>query len=240
MKTTVKMTIGEIVAQDYRTAAIFSKHGIDFCCKGHRTIEEVCEKKTLDSNRLLEVLDEVLAHQTSSSIDYKTWPLDLLTDYVEKTHHRYIEEKTPVLLQFLNKLSRVHGQNHPELLEVEQLFKESAQELAVHLKKEELILFPFVRKMVGAQIGNEKIQAAHFGSVENPVAMMMEDHDHEGERFRKIAGITNNYTPPSDACNTYKITYAMLEEFERDLHKHIHLENNILFPQSIELEKRMA
>lgn len=240
MKTTVKMTIGEVVAQDYRTAAVFSKYGIDFCCKGHRSIEEVCEQKSLDSDGLLVTLDEVLAHQTSQSIDYKTWPLDLLTDYVEKTHHRYIEEKTPVLLQFLNKLSRVHGKNHPELLEVEQLFKESAQELAVHLKKEELILFPFVRKMVGAKIGNEKIQAPHFGSVENPVAMMMEDHDHEGERFRKIAGITNNYTPPSDACNTYKITYAMLEEFERDLHKHIHLENNILFPKSIELEKRIA
>lgn len=238
MKTSIKMTIGEIVAQDYRTAAVFSKYGIDFCCKGHRTIEEVCQKKSIATDQLLDVLDEVLANKESQSIDYKTWPLDLLADYVEKTHHRYIEEKTPVLLQFLNKLCRVHGENHSELFEVNELFTQSAQELAMHLKKEEMILFPFIRKMVAAKISETVVEAPHFGTVENPVAMMMEEHDNEGERFRKIAEITNNYTPPADACNTYKITYAMLEEFENDLHKHIHLENNILFPKSIELEKK--
>lgn len=237
METTNKVTIGEIVAQDFRTAAIFSKYGIDFCCKGHRTLDEVCEKKKIDENLLTQELDAVLKSGGSQSIDYKTWPLDLLADYVEKTHHRYIGEKTPALIQFLNKLCKVHGERHPELFEINKLFTESAGDLATHLKKEELILFPFIRKMVSAQIEQRYLEAPHFETVENPVAMMKEEHEAEGERFRKIAELTNNYTPPADACNTYKVTFAMLEEFEKDLHTHIHIENNILFPKAIQLEK---
>ena len=237
METTHKITIGEIVAKDFRTAAIFSKYGIDFCCKGHRTLEEVCEKKNIDAERLGTQLESVLKNTDNTTIDYKSWPLDLLADYVEKTHHRYIEEKTPVLLQFLNKLCKVHGENHPELFEINALFTASAGDLAAHLKKEELILFPFIRKMVAAQLRQEYVEKPPFGSVENPVAMMKEEHEAEGERFREIAQLTNNYTPPADACNTYRVTFAMLQEFESDLHKHIHIENNILFPKAVQLEK---
>ena len=237
METLEKTTIGEFVAQDFRTAAVFSKHGIDFCCKGQRTIAEVCDKKNINPAELLEELDTVLSTKTDAGIDFKSWPLDLLADYIEKTHHRYVEEKTQVLLQFLDKLSSVHGSNHPELFKINELFQGCATELAKHMKKEELILFPFIKKMVQATIEKETIQKAPFGSVENPIAMMMEEHDAEGERFRKIASLTNNYTPPEDACNTYKVTFAMLNEFEQDLHKHIHLESNILFPKAIALEK---
>ncbi|WP_177734520.1 MULTISPECIES: iron-sulfur cluster repair di-iron protein [Flavobacterium] len=237
MEANTKITIGEIVAQDFRTAALFSKYGIDFCCKGHRTLEEVCTKKRIDQDMLQDELETILSNNESESIDYRSWPLDLLTDYIEKTHHRYITEKTPVLLQFLSKLCKVHGERHPELFEVNTLFSESAGDLAAHLKKEELILFPFIRKMVNAQLYHHPIEQPHFGNVENPVAMMKEEHDTEGERFRKIAAITDNYTPPADACNTYRVTFAMLEAFENDLHKHIHLENNILFPRAIALEK---
>jgi len=231
------ITIGEIVAQDFRTAAVFSKFGIDFCCKGHRSLDEVCDKKTIDRQQLTQQLENVLKSPAGETIDYKSWPLDLLTDYVEKTHHRYIEEKTPALLQFLDKLCKVHGERHPELFEINALFTGSAGDLAQHLKKEELILFPFIRKMVNAKIYQKDIESPHFGTVENPVAMMKEEHDAEGERFRKIAILTNNYTPPADACNTYKVTFSMLEEFENDLHRHIHIENNILFPKAIALEK---
>ncbi|WP_410879666.1 iron-sulfur cluster repair di-iron protein [Myroides sp. DW712] len=232
-------TIGSFVAEDFRTAAIFNKYGIDFCCKGGRTLEEVCDKKEIDALVLLGELERLVSQQAENTIDFRQWPLDLLADYIEKTHHRYVEEKIPVLLQFLNKLSKVYGDRHPELHEINELFNGCAQELSQHLKKEELVLFPFVRKMVNATITGQSVEAPHFGTVENPVAMMMHEHDGEGERFRKIAALSNQYTPPADACNTYKVTFAMLKEFEEDLHKHIHLENNILFPNAIVLEQKL-
>jgi len=232
--------IGQFVAEDYRTAAVFSKYKIDFCCNGNRSIQEACEKKGIDSNVLLDELQTVLTKKNGESIDYKSWPLDLLIDYIEKKHHRYVEEKIPVLRQFLDKLCRVHGERHPELLKINELFIASAGELASHMKKEELILFLFVKKMVNAQLEQGGVQSPQFGTVENPIAMMMQEHDNEGERFRKIAELTNNYNPPADACNTYRVTYAMLDEFEKDLHLHIHLENNILFPKAVKLEQQFA
>jgi regulator of cell morphogenesis and NO signaling len=237
METLEKITIGEYVAKDFRTAALFSKYGIDFCCNGNRSIEEACQKKSVNPDDLLKEIESVLNTKGDSGIDFNSWPIDLLADYIEKTHHRYVSEKTPTLLQFLDKLSRVHGANHPELLQINELFKGCAGELAQHMKKEELILFPFIKKMVQATISDELIAQPHFGTVENPIAMMMHEHDAEGERFRKIAQLSNDYTPPADACNTYKVTFAMLQEFEQDLHKHIHLENNILFPKATKLEK---
>ena len=230
-------TIGDYVAHDFRTAAIFSKHGIDFCCRGQRTLEEVCSKKNIDEADLLNELNAILITKNDSGIDFNLWPLDLLVDYIEKTHHRYVEEKTPIILQFLDKLCSVHGSNHSELFKISELFKGCAGELAQHMKKEELILFPFIKKMMNATISHQTIEQPHFGTIKNPITAMMHEHDNEGERFRKIAALTNNYTPPKDACNTYRVTYAMLEEFEQDLHKHIHLESNILFPKAKALEK---
>ena len=231
--------IGEIVAEDFRTAAIFKKNGIDFCCKGGRTIEVACENKMLDANSIYAEIEN-LPQDNGGSIDFKSWPLDLLADYVEKTHHRYVYEKTPILQAFLDKLCKVHGGRHPELFEIKELFDASAQDLGAHLKKEELMLFPFIKNMVKAKIDGSAIPQPPFGTVENPVNMMKHEHTVEGERLRKIADLTNEYTPPADACNTYKVTFAMLQDFENDLHKHIHLENNILFPKSIELEKEFS
>ncbi len=228
--------IGQFVADDFRTAAVFSNYGIDFCCKGDRTVEEVCKKNNIEVEELLGKLLEIQISNNQQSIDYKSWPLDLLADYIEKKHHRYVEEKAPVLRQFLDKLCKVHGQRHPELLEVTALFIGCAKEMASHMKKEELILFPFIKRMVKAQMEGTKIESPQFTTVENPIALMKHDHELEGDRFRKIA---NNYTPPADACNTYKVTFAMLDEFEKDLHLHIHLENNILFPKAIELEQTL-
>ncbi|WP_339918692.1 iron-sulfur cluster repair di-iron protein [uncultured Flavobacterium sp.] len=240
METLEKITIGEYVAKDFRTAALFSKYGIDFCCKGNRTVDEVCEKKAVQPADLQIEIDAILNTKSDSGIDFNAWPLDLLADYIEKTHHRYVEEKTPTLLQFLDKLCKVHGASHPELFEINELFKGCAGELAQHMKKEELMLFPFIKKMVTASISDELIAQPHFGTVKNPIAMMMAEHEAEGDRFAKIVELTNNYTPPADACNTYKVTFAMLQEFEQDLHKHIHLENNILFPKAVALEKAFA
>ena len=240
METLEKITIGEYVAKDFRTAAVFSKYGIDFCCKGNRTIEEACDKKNIDTTVLQEELETVLTTKDDSGIDFKSWPLDLLADYIAKTHHRYVEEKTQILLPFLDKLCKVHGASHPELFEINELFVGCAGELAQHMKKEELMLFPFIKKMAKARLTDELIAAPHFGTVKNPIAMMMAEHEAEGDRFVKIAELTNNYTPPADGCSTYRVTFAMLSDFEQDLHKHIHLENNILFPAAALLEQKFA
>lgn len=228
--------IGELVARDYRTASVFKKYSIDFCCQGNRTIQEACEKKNIDTKKVLEDLVAIMEAKSESTTDYQSWPLDLLADYIEKKHHRYVQEKTLEIQPYLDKICKVHGERHPELLKIKEEFNASAGELAAHMKKEELILFPFIRKMTKAKLENTKVDAAHFGTVKNPIQMMMNEHTVEGHRFMKIEELTNNYTPPQDACNTYRVSFALLKEFEQDLHLHIHLENNILFPKAVEIE----
>ncbi|NDP27755.1 MAG: iron-sulfur cluster repair di-iron protein [Flavobacterium sp.] len=232
--------IGELVAKDYRTASVFKKYGIDFCCQGNRTINEACEKKNIDSESVVKDLDAIIQAQGENSTDYKSWPLDLLADYIEKKHHRYVEEKTAEILPYLDKICSVHGERHPELFEIKEHFIATAGELAKHMKKEELILFPFVRKLAKAKHEGAKVNAPQFGTIQNPIEAMMQEHTTEGDRFRKIEELSNNYTPPQDACNTYGVTLGLLKEFEQDLHLHIHLENNILFPKAIELEKELS
>ncbi|HRP89912.1 MAG TPA: iron-sulfur cluster repair di-iron protein [Edaphocola sp.] len=236
MSISKETIVGELVAKDYRTASVFGKNGIDFCCQGNRSIDEACKSADLNTDTLMEELTAITKESNAGSIDYQSWPLDLLADYIEKKHHRYVESKGAEIMPYLDKIARVHGDRHPELLEVQGLFKESVGELAAHMKKEELLLFPYVRKMVQAKQSNIDKVPAPFGTVQNPIRNMMHEHDGEGERFRKIAALTNNYTVPEDGCNTYSVTLSMLQEFEQDLHLHIHLENNILFPKSIEME----
>ena len=228
------------MAENYKTAAIFKRYRIDFCCNGNRTIADVTQSKGIDEEKLLSELNEVMAEKVQGEIDFKSFPIDLLADYVEKTHHRYIEQRIPEITPFLSKVARVHGANHPELLEVEQLFTETAQDLAAHVKKEELMLFPYIRQMVKSSMGNKVRPKTALGSATEYIEQMEEEHDAEGERFRRISELTDNYTPPADACRTYMVTFDMLKEFEEDLHRHIHLENNILFPKSIEMEKELT
>lgn len=228
--------VGELVAKDYRTAAVFKKHGIDFCCNGNRTLNDASVKK-VSVNELVTDLENVIKTTGESAIDFQSWPLDLLADYIEKTHHRFVEAKITEIKPYLSKIVKVHGQTHPELLKVQDLFLASAGELTAHMRKEELILFPFIRKMVQAKLQNESVLTPMFGTVQNPIEAMMREHTNEGERFAEISELTNMYAPPADACGTYKVTFALLKEFEDDLHKHIHLENNILFTKAIEMEK---
>lgn len=239
MNTLTQKTIGTFVTEDFRTANVFQKYGIDFCCRGGRTIAEVCEKNKISPEELLSDLKDITSTHNGETIDFQSWPLDLLADYIEKTHHRYVESHIQPLLQFLDKLCKVHGGNHPELFEIFENFQASAGELTAHMKKEELVLFPFIRKMINNKLSQQDTEKPHFGSVQNPIAMMMQEHDNEGVRFRKIAALTNNYTPPADACNTYRVAFSLLKEFEADLHKHIHLENNILFPKAVALENTL-
>lgn len=240
MNISKESNIAKIVAENYRFASVFKSAGIDFCCNGNRSIAEACEDMNIDTQNLLNKLTEAATQSVDSNVDYRSWPLDLLADYIEKTHHRYVEQRAVEITPFLEKVARVHGGNHPELLEIEQLFHESVGELTAHMKKEELMLFPFIRKMVKSELSNDDLPQSVFGSVKNPIASMMEEHDNEGERFRQISALSDNYTPPADGCNTYRVTFAMLKEFEDDLHKHIHLENNILFPAAMEMEQKLS
>lgn len=238
MKTNKDQVIGELVADDYRTASVFKKYGIDFCCQGNRTIDDACVQKNINTHDVLNDLDKI-SQTPETATDYKSWPIDLLADYIEKKHHRYVEEKILEIKPYLEKICAVHGGRHPELFKIQEQFNASAGELAAHMKKEEFILFPFVRKMMKVKHEGLKMTAPHFGTIQNPVAMMMDEHSVEGDRFSKIGDLSNNYTPPSDGCNTYKVTFALLKEFEQDLHLHIHLENNILFPKAIEMEREL-
>lgn len=237
MQITKGTIVGDLVAKDYRTATVFKQNGIDFCCNGNRTLEEVCKQKEMSVTNIIGELNQVSQQISAAQTDFNSWPLDLLADYIEKKHHRYVEEKIQEIKPYLDKICKVHGEHHPELYEINQLFNDSAGELAMHMKKEELILFPAVRRMVKAQMQKTTPERPQFGSVNNPIKMMMHEHNNEGERFRKIEELSNKYNPPQDACNTYRVSFAMLKEFEDDLHLHIHLENNILFPKALELEK---
>jgi len=239
MENTVEKTIGQLVAEDYRTAQVFKNHGIDFCCKGNRSIEEVAQKNNVDANVLYREIEAVQDQKSGEHIDFQSWSLDLLPDYIEKKHHRYVEEKIPILKAYLDKLCKVHGNRHPELFKINEHFKASSGDLTAHMKKEELILFPIIRKMVDSKQKRIAMEKPHFGTVENPIQMMMHEHENEGDRFVKISELSNNYTPPADSCNTYRVAYALLQEFEDDLHRHIHLENNILFPKAIVMEKEL-
>lgn len=232
---TKESIIGQVVADNNQTVSVFKKYAIDFCCNGNRSIQEACLKTDISVEKLLDELN-VVTPTTGLTSEYASWPIDLLVDYILKKHHRYVEEKITEILPYLEKIVRVHGKQHPELYKVQQLFSDAAGELTKHLKKEELILFPFIQKMVFALENNQPIPSPHFQTVENPIQMMHHEHNNEGERFRQISNLTNTYTPPKDACTTFRLTYSLLQEFENDLHQHIHLENNILFPKAQQME----
>lgn len=241
METLTERTIGQFVAANYKTAAVFKKHKIDFCCNGNRTISQACAQQKLDQETIERELQHVLlqSSEQDETINYKFWPLDLLVDYIEKKHHRYVRAQIPVLNQYLTKLCKVHGPNHPELFEVKELFDGCGEELTSHMQKEERVLFPAVRNLVDAQSHTEDLKQFPFKTAKNPIQMMMHEHDAEGSRFRRISELTNTYTPPADACGTYKVAFALLKEFEEDLHLHIHIENNIIFPKAIKLETEL-
>lgn len=239
MEITKETIVGDVVAEDYKMASVFEKYGIDFCCNGDKSIQDACAKKNIDAEALIKELGEPIQVSAGVERGYNTWPLDLLADYIEKTHHRYVETQIGEITPYLDKIVKVHGEHHPELAEVQSIFKEAAGEFAQHMKKEELMLFPQIRKMVKAKEKNESFKAA-FGTLQTPIKGMLADHDHQGDAFEKISALTNHYTTPEDGCNTYRLTLGMLKEFEDDLHLHIHLENNILFPKAIVMEETFA
>lgn len=238
MKELESKTVAAMVTENIKTAHIFKKYGIDFCCGGGVSIARACEKANVDYELLKNDLLNV-ENKNSRATDYNSWELDFLTDHIINVHHSYVEENIPLLMQYAARVAEVHGHHYTELIEIKELVTQVAGELSAHLKKEELILFPFVKKLVKAKKENSEAPRAPFGTVDNPIKMMEAEHEDAGELLRTIAKLSNNYTPPEGACNTYRAFYAKLDEFEQDLHQHVHLENNILFPKALMLEKEL-
>ncbi|QTE23184.1 iron-sulfur cluster repair di-iron protein [Polaribacter cellanae] len=237
MNITKENTVAEVVTNNIRTADVFKKHGIDFCCGGGISIKKACEKHNISYTDLEKEL-ATINNPVSNAYNYDSWKLDFLIDHIENIHHSYVQESTQIILQYAAKVAKVHGHHYTEVVEINSLFNTVAKELASHMKKEELILFPFIKKLVKADSEREKVTIPHFGTVNNPIKMMEEEHENAGDILKEIKQLSNNYTPPKGACNTFKALYAKLEEFENDLHQHIHLENNILFPKAIVLEQK--
>lgn len=228
--------IGRIVADDFRTASVFSNFGIDFCCKGGITLEEACKNHDVIPERLISDLESIT--KEPHAFGYHDMNLEELVNHVLDIHHVYVKDALPILQTFLEKLCKVHGERHPELFDIREEMMAIKNELEQHMQKEERILFPFLIALHRANSDGFPLSLPHFKHVENPITMMEEEHEMAGDRLRKISTLTNAYTPPAGACQTYRVTFEMLQEFENDLHTHIHLENNMIFPQSIELHNK--
>lgn len=234
-------TIGQIVAADYRKAQVFKKLGIDFCCGGKKTIAEVCEKKGIDPQEVERQLAAVQGEATTSSEnDFQNWDLGFLSDYIINTHHRYVRENTQFILEMAQKVARVHGERHPELIQVANLFSGIGNDLILHMVKEEKILFPFIKELAQVYNSGGMLPSANFGKISVPIQVMEAEHEQVGGDFETIRKITSNYQLPGDACSSYTILFKKLEEYETDLHRHVHLESNILFPKAIQLEKELS
>lgn len=240
MENIKNKSVGEIVAEDYRAAGVFENYKIDFCCNGGRSLSAVAAEKGLEVGALVDEIQQAQISGDGGATDYESWPLDLLADYIVKTHHRYSEAQITKIKPYLEKITQVHGDRHPELAEINKIFNAIAGEIAAHTKKEEIMVFPFIKKLVNAKENNLPYENPRSKTVEDPVNMLKHEHDDQGDAFKKMAELSDDYTTPEDGCNTYRVTFGLLKEFQQDLHKHIHLENNILFPKAIALEKELT
>lgn len=228
------ISIGEIVAGDTRAAAIFDELGIDFCCGGRRTLQDACRAAGVEPEEVARTL-EALPAANDGETEVTRWPIGRLIDYIVSTHHVYVRSALPLIGRHLEKLVEAHASRHPELVRVSACFDRVACDLEQHLLKEEHVLFPYVRELA-ATVGADRHVPSPFGSVENPIRMMEREHREAGDAMRTIRELTNGFATPDDGCATYALCMAELQRFERDLHEHVHLENNVLFPRAFALE----
>jgi regulator of cell morphogenesis and NO signaling len=225
--------VGQFAAEFPASVRVFEKHGIDFCCGGQIPLSDACARKGLDPAAVLGEIDQAIQTPAEDPTDWLAAPLPALIDHILDTHHAFMKAQLPRVAALLAKVLAAHGDRHGEMLRgVTSVYGGMKAELDGHLAKEEMVLFPMVRSLSsGAPSGS-----FHCGSVRNPIRVMCTEHDSAGEALVQLRRLTDNYTPPGDACNTFRAVYFDLQEMERDLHRHIHLENNILFPRAIALE----
>ncbi|WP_295666661.1 iron-sulfur cluster repair di-iron protein [uncultured Mucilaginibacter sp.] len=240
VNSNIDSTVAEIVTDDFRTVEVFKRYGIDFCCGGKKSIARVCSEKNLDVKVVEEELSAIKNRPAETEHNFAEWKLAFLADYIVNVHHQYVNNNLALIGGFADKVARVHGHHDTETVEINSLWKEIEAELTDHMKKEELLLFPYIKNLEQKADGLiEDMPKSHFGTVKNPVRMMEHEHENVGNSMHRIQFLSNNFTPPDYACNTYKVLYAKLKEFSDDLHLHIHLENNILFPKSVKLEENL-
>lgn len=225
-----KKPVGEIVAEDYRTAQVLRSYGLDFCCGGGKTLEKACSSKKVEVDLVISEL-ESLNKVKETEDNYNEWSLDFLADYIVNNHHSYVRKMLPELAFYAEKVSRVHGDRDPELNEIRELVYVLQKEMMVHLQKEEEDLFPQIKDLV---------RESKKGSVKEAIVEALEDeHDSAGELMAQIETLTKGFNPPSSACSSYRVLFQNLEGFQNDLHKHVHLENNILFPKALKMERSL-
>ena len=227
-------TVGDIVATDFRTAGIFEQFGIDFCCGGRRSFADACRTATVDPEAVIRALDALPA-PIGGEDDLTQWPVERLIDHIVSTHHAYVRSALPLIARYLAKLEEVHGLRHPELARVRTHFERISVELTQHMMKEEQVLFPYVAELAARDDRCGRMPSP-FGTVENPIRMMEREHRDAADELWAIRELTGGYAAPADGCSTYAICMAELARFESDLQRHVHLENNVLFPKAISLE----
>ncbi|MBS1927575.1 MAG: iron-sulfur cluster repair di-iron protein [Ferruginibacter sp.] len=233
-------TVGQIAAKDLRKAEVFKKYGIDFCCGGKKTVKEVCNEKGIDYATVEKELQTTSSGITGANNNFNEWNLDFLADYIINTHHNYIRKYLPELRGYATKVARVHGAHHPELISINQLVEDINEELSDHIATEEKVLFPLVKKIVQAKTNGTAYTTEAGLTLQNLTRDMENEHRNVDNLYQEIHKYSNHFAIPADACASYSLFYKMLEEFENDLHVHIHLENNILFPKAVELEKTLS
>ncbi len=235
MPITATKTVRELAVEVPNATRVFEKLGIDYCCGGHKSLEEACATAQTPIDRVLLALEQGLdAAAPAPANDWSTAKLGDLVDHIVNKHHSYVKSEVPRLQALIAKVVSVHGNNHPELQRVQVAFSELANELSAHLMKEEQILFPYIKELSSGK----GCGPSCFGTVQNPIRIMMMEHDGAGEKLREMRLATNEYALPEDACFSYGTLFTALVEFEQDLHQHIHLENNILFPRTIQMERQ--
>ncbi len=236
---TSEPTVAQFVAANHHAANVFKKYGIDFCCSGKKPLAQACTEKGVDAGAVLHDLGELPTEDVLPSQDFRSWDVGFLTDFIVQTHHRYLYAELPMLREYTAKIARVHGERHPELREVFVVFAALQAELEDHLQKEEKVLFPYITRLSMAAETGQTLIAPPFQTAENPVRMMEQEHESVGEMLERLRVLTRDFALPADACNSYRVTFAKLAQLEKDLHQHIFLENNILFPKAIALERRI-
>lgn len=237
MIVTTEKTVGDIACQTPAAAKVFDKYGIDYCCGGKVLLEQACRERGIAPEALLAELESSAAEGPSEEKDWTSAPLPELIQHIVDTHHSYLKENLPRLAQIVDKVVVAHGEKHGEsLLPLQALFRELKDELESHMWKEEMVLFPLIRSLDQAASTGGPLPAAHCGSINNPIRVMEHEHETAGRALSGMRSLTRNYTLPEDACNTYRALFYELPRLEADLHLHIHLENNILFPRAARLE----
>lgn len=238
MEATDNRTVRELASATPGAARVFQKFGIDYCCGGERSLAQACSAAKVNLQEVAEALEK--PQTQSGDRDWQKATLAELEEHIVAKHHEYVRQEIQQLIPLSAKVAGVHGKNHPELEQIQSSFQSLAEELTTHMTKEEHMLFPYIAQLELAAKSGNRLAASPFGTVKNPVRMMMMEHDSAGELLRKMREVSKNYNLPADACMSFQMLYRELEEFEADLHQHIHLENNILFPRAIELEAKAA